>query len=128
MDTPRSIISLAELRYPQDIRNRMPYFTITSYHVICFCVIEVIVHGKEALRYDVVSQMIEYLGGRQILSGFNNNQMREIFQGLKFEIMNDIGGKRRVRKREVEERKVYIRVPIRRVQVHKWGSEIHLIP
>ena len=37
-------------------------------------------------------QMIEKLNGRQILGGFNQSQIREIFQGFKYEITNEIGG------------------------------------
>ena len=39
-------------------------------------------------------QMIEELNGRHILGGFNQSQVRELFQGFKNEIMNDIGGDR----------------------------------
>ena len=43
----------------------------------------------------MVSKMIEYLNLREILGGFNKSQMRDIFQGFQYEIMDDIGGEGR---------------------------------
>ena len=39
-------------------------------------------------------QIIEGLNGRQILGGFNQSQIRELLQGFKYEIMNEVGGDR----------------------------------
>ena len=48
--------------------------------------------GKEALKYDVVSKMIEELNGIQILGKFNHNKIRDILQGFWDKITNKIGG------------------------------------
>ena len=47
--------------------------------------------GKEAFRVGVVSKLIDKLNGRYRLGGFNQNQMREILQGVLDEIFNDVG-------------------------------------
>ena len=56
--------------------------------------IEGVWYDKEALRDNVVSIIIVDLNGRQKLSGFNQNQIMEIFQGFWYEIMNNIDGNR----------------------------------
>ena len=45
--------------------------------------------------------MIVELNGRQVLSGFNQSQIRKLLQGFEDEIMNDIDGERGVRSRRV---------------------------
>ena len=57
----------------------MPSFTGIPPHVIFFSVIKEICHWKEALRDDVVSEMIEDLNGLQILGGFNQNQSAGVY-------------------------------------------------
>ena len=50
--------------------------------MIIVSIIERICHGKEYLRDDVVSKVIEDLNGIYILGGFNQNQIRYIFLGI----------------------------------------------
>ena len=76
MNLQRIIISLSSARYTWDATESNPPLTVILIHVIIVHVIEGMWHGKEALRDDVVSKMIEVLYGRQILGGFNHNQSR----------------------------------------------------
>ena len=59
-----------------------------------FSVIEGIWCSRDDLGYYVVSKIIEGFNVRQRLGRFNQNQVREIFQGFRYEIMNYIGGER----------------------------------
>ena len=70
-------------------------------------------------------QMIEKLNGRQILGGFNQSQIRDIFQGFKYEITNEIGGEMGG---EVEEGDVRVGFPLSRYQVYKWFSMVQFSP
>ena len=83
------------MSYTCDVTEGMPYFTGIPPHVRILSVIQGIWVGWEDLRYVVVSKMIEYLNLREILGGFNKSQMRDIFQGFQYEIMDDIGGEGR---------------------------------
>ena len=74
--------------------DRIPSFTVTSPHVSILSGIEGIRREKEALRDDVVSKIMEKLDRRGALGRFGQNQMRDILQGFRDEIMNEIGGVR----------------------------------
>ena len=52
------------------------------------------------------------------MSGFNQNQTRDIWIGFRYKIMNDIGGDRG-RRSDVEDVEVKIGVPIRRYHVYE---------
>ena len=49
---------------------------------------------KDDLRNNLVSKVIEELNGRQRLGGFNKYQIRDIFQGVVYEMMNVISVER----------------------------------
>ena len=50
----------------------------------------------------MVYKIIDEFNGRQILVGFDQNQIREILQGFQYEIMSKIGRERGGRRRLVE--------------------------
>ena len=62
-------------------------------------------------------QIIEELDGRQILGGFNQSQIREIFQGFKYEIMNYIAGDKGGRLRRAMSRLGFLLVGTRYINV-----------
>ena len=62
----------------------------------------------------MVYKIIDEFNGRQILVGFDQNQIREILQGFQYEIMSKIGRERGVRRRLVEEGEVNIRFNLMR--------------
>ena len=58
------------------------------------------------------------MDGRHILGGFYHNPIRDILQGFQDEIMNEIGGDRGGRRRDVEEGEERIGFPVNRSQVY----------
>ena len=73
---------LSAVRHPWDVTERTTLFTGIPPHISILSGIEGIRSGKEDLRDDVVSKMIELLNVRKRLGGFNQSQIREIFQGF----------------------------------------------
>ena len=82
MNIFRSIISLSSERNPRDVTYMIPYLTDIPSHVIILSRIKGIHSGKEDLRDEVVSKMIEELNWRQILGGFNQSKIRDILKGF----------------------------------------------
>ena len=70
------------MRHPWDVTERTNLFTGIPPHIISLAGIEGSRSGKEDLRDEVVSKMIELLNVRKRLGGFNQSQIREIFQGF----------------------------------------------
>ena len=64
------------------------------------------------------------MNGIYILGGFNQNQIRYIFQGFGYGIMNGICGYSLGRRRGVEEGAFNLGFPLRMFQVYTWGDAI----
>ena len=91
---PSSIISLSLGRHPWNDTETILCFTYIPPHVRILSGVDGIHIVKEYLSNCGFSIMIEDLGWRKRLGGFNRNQMRGVFQGFRYEIMNYIcGGK-----------------------------------
>ena len=71
-------------------------------HVIIVFGTEEIWNGQEDMRDDVVKKIVEELDRSQTVGGFNHNQMKDILQGLRENITNDIDGNRGGRLRGAE--------------------------
>ena len=76
----------------------------------------------------MVSKIIKDLDMMGVLGGFNQNQVRDIFQGFFYDVMDAIGGERGSRKRGVEEGDIKSSIPFSMFQVFEWVGEIHLLP
>ena len=62
------------------------------------------------------------------MGGLNQNEMKEILQRFKNEIMNYICGDIRGRRMEFEDEEVNIEVPFSMDQVHAWGGLMKFLP
>ena len=74
------------MSHPWYVTDNIPYFIGIPTHVIVLSLIEWIWCGKWAFRGDVVSKMIEEMGSRGSLGGFNQNKIRVILQGCPYEM------------------------------------------
>ena len=92
IDLPRSIIQISVVILPYYITYSMTSLIGITPHAVVLYLIEGIIPGKDTLRDDVVSKMIEESNVGHILGGFNQSQIRKCFQGVLYDIINEIGG------------------------------------
>ena len=100
MNIPRSLVSLSEMMHKSDATEKMFFFTVIPTHVIIFSVIECIWGGKQSLKDYLVFKIIGYLNERQRWGGFDQNKIRGMLKGCKYEILYKIVGDRGGSRRE----------------------------